>query len=1156
MQRIRMVVLLVVFWVAGLFLTLQMGARGLAAASTTATHKVIAPTGSLDGRSGVTLWHDYGPFALYRVTDSALAGLRLNGPAAVTVADDMDRLLFDAYPFDTQREALKLPQAWSVTAVSGPALHLIQFVGPIKDEWLAAVAATGVVPVHYVANNGYLVWADDNGRAHLQKLAQSGQFLQYSQPYQPYFKLGSSIAERMSTAVAADEIVPVVIQILRHPGQNETESLLKKWLISVQADWQAVDSFQNIIGTVHAADIPAIAARPDVYWIGEQFERELMDEVQGQILAGSFDASQTGPSGPGYLAWLDGLGFSQNPADYPIVDITDDGIGNGTVDSGDPTLHELGSSANPSRLAYVDNCTAAADGGGLDGHGHINVSIAGGYDRRAGWPYRDEDGFQLGLGINPYGRFAGTRVFTDIFDLSACGNSDQALIKRTQDNGAQISSNSWGCGGCASLYDTSSQAYDAGARDADLDEPGNQPLIFIFAAGNNGPGAGTIGTPGNGKNVITVGASENDRPTWIDGCAVGPAGADNIMDVISFSSRGPAPGDRVKPELIAPGTHVQGTASTNAAYDDNGTGICDQYWPSGQTTFAASSGTSHSTPAVAGAASLYYYWLENQYNMITPSPALLKAYFMAHPTYLTGAAANDTLPSNAQGYGMPDMSLAFDGTARYLLDETAVLDHTGQTWHHASAVADPQKPLRIVMAYTDQAGLVGTSPQVNDLNLTVELENEVYWGNNFSGGWSVPGGTADAANNYEAIYLPLGTTGNFTITVTAYNVAGDGLPGNADDTDQDFALVCYNCTEEPDFNLLVTPPAQSICAPDEAVFDVTVKSLLGFSDPVTLYANSVFTTTFATNPVFPTGSSQLVAGNTTIPAAGEYEVIVSAIAPTSTHTTSLPIHLYDRLPDAVTLAAPVNTAVSVPLSPLLTWQSAAQAASYDLEVALDVAFAQTILTATATSNSYLIPFDLAAKTTYYWRVRANNACGAGAFSPVYSFTTLPIVCSSPNLAIPDGDRLGTTDEIVVSETITLADLDVFLDVSHTWVGDLTFSLSHLDTGTTITLVDRPGVPASTYGCYADDMAVILDDEAGVWVEDLCNVTGTAVSGAVRPVNALSSFDNELLSGTWRLTAIDNIPNDAGTLNEWCLRPTSIPDNPAPDRLLFLPLALR
>jgi len=44
------------------------------------------------------------------------------------------------------------------------------------------------------------------------------------------------------------------------------------------------------------------------------------------------------------------------------------------------------------------------------------------------------------------------------------------------------------------------------------------------------------------------------------------------------------------------------------------------------------------------------------------------------------------------------------------------------------------------------------------------------------------------------VFLPAGTTGNFTITVRATNIAGDGVPGNADTTDQDFALVAYNST--------------------------------------------------------------------------------------------------------------------------------------------------------------------------------------------------------------------------------------------------------------------------------------------------------------------------------------------------------------------------
>ncbi len=957
-------------------------------------HKVIAPPGTLDGYAGVTVWHNYGSFVLYRVENQqTLAAL----PAPARLADESDLLLLDAYPFDTQRETPRLDTALRVDHPQGGALHLVQFVGPIKQEWLDMLPTLGVTPIHYIANNGYLVWADDAGREKLNNLAAEHQILQYSATYQPYFKLAPTIRERiLSPNADADEIVPVLIQVYPHANWEATETLVKELSLAQDSDWTPVLDYLNIAIQVRAGDLQKLALRPDITWIEERLPRQKFDEIQDQILAGHFNADQSGASGPGYLPWLDSLGFSQNPADYPVVDITDDGIGNGTINSGDPTLHQFGNASNASRLAYVQNCTADADGGGPDGHGHINTSIVGSYDQRTGFPFRDPNGFLRGIGVSPYGRMAGTRIFgSGGYDISACGGTDQGVILQSYTAGAQISSNSWGCSGCAGTYDSSSQAYDAGTRDAAPSTPGNQELLFVFAAGNSGPSSSTIGTPGNGKNMITVGASENNRPSdedgsWTDGCAIGPTGADNAMDVISFSSRGPAPGGRVKPEVIAPGTHIQGTASTNASY--NGSSVCDMYRPSGQTTFAASSGTSHSTPAAAGVASLYWYWLENTYNMSPPSPALIKAYMMAHTTYLTGVDGNDTLPSNNQGYGMPNMSTAFDTTSRYLINQSVVLDNSGETWTFIGAVADPSKPVRIVLAYTDQAGATGTSPQVNDLNLSATINGTTYLGNVFSGQWSTTGGSPDSANNYEAIFLPAGTSGAVQITVTGFNIAGDGVPNVGDATDQDFALVCYNCAENRDFTLQVTPTSQAVCAPNDATFNVQVGSILGYADPVTLSASNIPTNTtaiFNPNPVIPVGSSALTITNTGAAAYGSYDMLITGIAPTSTHTATVTLDLFTALPSATTPLTPANNTINVPIRPTFSWTTATQAATYNLEVASDAAFNTLVYTATGlTGASHTMGVDLQTSTYYYWRVQANNACGAGAYSPTFRFLTL------------------------------------------------------------------------------------------------------------------------------------------------------------------------
>jgi hypothetical protein len=73
----------------------------------------------------------------------------------------------------------------------------------------------------------------------------------------------------------------------------------------------------------------------------------------------------------------------------------------------------------------------------------------------------------------------------------------------------------------------------------------------------------------------------------------------------------------------------------------------------------------------------------------------------------------------------------------------------------------------------------------------------VYRGNNFAESLSTEGGAADRSNNVESIFLPAsaipeGFTGNFKITVRAANIAADGVPGNGNALDQDFALVIYN----------------------------------------------------------------------------------------------------------------------------------------------------------------------------------------------------------------------------------------------------------------------------------------------------------------------------------------------------------------------------
>lgn len=135
--------------------------------------------------------------------------------------------------------------------------------------------------------------------------------------------------------------------------------------------------------------------------------------------------------------------------------------------------------------------------------------------------------------------------------------------------------------------------------------------------------------------------------------------------------------------------------------------------------------------------------------------------------------------------------------------------------------------------------------------------------------------------------------------------------------------------------------------------------------------------------------------------------------------------------------------------------------------------------------------------------------------------------STSPTAIPDGTGAGVggaigTSIINIPANSTIADVNVGVNISHTWVGDLKVTLRHPD-NTAVQLIDRICNTASNTGIIAS-----INDGAGV-------VSCTnPVGGIFAPTQPLSALNGKSSNGNWQLEFQDFYNADIGTVNSWSI----------------------
>ncbi|MGW6014372.1 S8 family serine peptidase [Streptomyces sp. NPDC055210] len=368
-------------------------------------------------------------------------------------------------------------------------------------------------------------------------------------------------------------------------------------VIATYDDEDAVARTPKVAGATRGRALPSVDGRAltlsddGTWWKG----------VRGK--SGSASAARAAGSLAGVQkVWLNGL--AEVTLDVSVPQIGADvawsrgyrgaGVDVAVLDTGIDATHPDLAGRIVEQVDFTGNAQGAKDG---HGHGTHVASTVLGDGAASGGRYK---------GVAPQARLRVGKVCTD---AGSC--PDDAVIAGMEwaaRSGAKVVNMSLG-GSATDGTDPLSASLDRLSRETGT--------LFVVAAGNEGPGARTVGAPGAADEALTV------------------AAVDKKDKMASFSSRGPRVGDYApKPDLAAPGV---GIVAARAAGTAMGTVVDARY--------TAANGTSMATPHVTGAAAV----VAQQHPDLTGGQ--IKALLMSSAKDLGHAAS-------AQGVGRVDLAAA------------------------------------------------------------------------------------------------------------------------------------------------------------------------------------------------------------------------------------------------------------------------------------------------------------------------------------------------------------------------------------------------------------------------------------------------------------------------------------------------------------------
>ncbi|WLB54268.1 S8 family serine peptidase [Bradyrhizobium japonicum] len=552
---------------------------------------------------------------------------------------------------------------------------------------------------------------------------------------------GVAAARALAARPAALDRTSVTVDVMLHRNVGVKAAAKKiAEAAHVQLD-DVVPGTTKVRVTLKMRRLADVAALDEVRSVEKVFPRKLLNNIARGILRVPAATPSNGGEGAG-----------------EIIAIADTGFDKGSTTNTHPAfkgrVKKLYALGRPGRKDDPD------------GHGtHVAGSALGDGVSKSDGPIR---------GTAPGAKLVLQSVLDSGGNLGGLPDSLDALFGPPyKTDKARIHSNSWGSVGNFGVYDSQ-------ANELDTFVYAHRDMLICFAAGNEGSdkdGNGqvdpnSVTPPGTAKNCLTIGACENNRPNeamtygraWPDDFPATPISSDRVANnpegMVAFSSRGPTNDERIKPDVVAPGSFILSTRSR--ATKSKG-------WKLSQDPlYMFEGGTSMATPLVAGSVAVIRAFLRKSQGLKSPSAALLKALIINGARSLAGQyhpSEAGSVANNSQGFGRVDVQAVVGPHAAneelQFFDEKKKLD-AGDREDRTVTIPAGSSRLKVTLVWTDPPG----EGLQSDLDLVVVANKQERHGN-------MPAGSKDfdRRNNVEQVIFENLPPGEAVISVIAHSIA-------------------------------------------------------------------------------------------------------------------------------------------------------------------------------------------------------------------------------------------------------------------------------------------------------------------------------------------------------------------------------------------------